>query len=78
MPADHLACRKDVWDAMPDHHKAIMKVAMQALALRNTTINEIQNAKNSVKLADGRVSTCTSGRLKSSPSTCAAVQSAWT
>ena len=51
MPADHLACRKDVWDAMPDHHKAIMKVGMQALALKNTTINEVQNAKNSVKLA---------------------------
>ena len=51
MPADHLACRKDVWDAMPDHHKAILKIGMQALALRNTTINEVQNAKNSVKLA---------------------------
>ncbi|MEL6997538.1 MAG: TRAP transporter substrate-binding protein [Pseudomonadota bacterium] len=51
MPADHLACRKDVWDAMPDHHKAILKVGMQALALKNTTINEVKNAKNSVKLA---------------------------
>ncbi|MEM7059505.1 MAG: TRAP transporter substrate-binding protein [Pseudomonadota bacterium] len=51
MPADHLACRKDVWDAMPDHHKAILKTGMQALALKNTTINEVQNAKNSVKLA---------------------------
>ena len=51
MPADHLACRKDVWDSMPDHHKAIMKVGMQALALRNTTINEVKNAENSVILA---------------------------
>jgi TRAP-type mannitol/chloroaromatic compound transport system substrate-binding protein len=51
MPADHLACRKDVWDAMPDHHKAILKIGMQALALRNTTINEVKNAQNSVKLA---------------------------
>jgi len=51
MPADHLACRKDVWDAMPDNHKAILKIGMQALALKNTTINEVQNAKNSVKLA---------------------------
>ncbi|MGD1925431.1 MAG: TRAP transporter substrate-binding protein [Paracoccaceae bacterium] len=51
MPADHLACRKDVWDAMPDHHKAILKVGMQALALKNTTINEVMNAKNSVTLA---------------------------
>jgi TRAP-type mannitol/chloroaromatic compound transport system substrate-binding protein len=51
MPADHLACNKSVWDAMPAHQQSIMKVAMQALALRNTTINEVANAKNSVKLA---------------------------
>ena len=51
MPADHLACRKDVWDGMPSHHQAILKIGMQALALRNTTINEVKNAQNSVKLA---------------------------
>ena len=50
MPADHLTCRKDVWDAMPDHHKAIMKVAMQALALRNATINEVKNAQTAKDL----------------------------
>jgi len=52
MPADHLACNKEVWDAMPDNHKAILKVGMQALALKNTTINEVSNAKNSVTLAE--------------------------
>jgi len=52
MPADHLACRKDVWDGMPAHHQAILKIGMQALALRNTTINEVKNAQNSVILAD--------------------------
>ena len=46
MPADHLACRKDVWDAMPAHHKKIMEVAMDALALHNATINEVKNAQN--------------------------------
>ena len=46
MPADHLACRKDIWDAMPDHHKRIMIVAMDSLALHNATINEIKNAQN--------------------------------
>ena len=51
MPADHLACRKDVWDGMPAHHQAILKVGMQALALKNTSINEVKNAQNSVKLA---------------------------
>ena len=50
MPADHLACRKDAWDAMPAHHKAIFKVAMQALALRNATINEVQNAQTAKEL----------------------------
>ncbi len=50
MPADHLACRKDVWDAMPAHHKKIMEVAMDSLALHNATINEVKNAQNAVKL----------------------------
>ena len=50
MPADHLACRKDIWDAMPDHHKRIMTVAMDSLALHNATINEIKNAQNAKDL----------------------------
>ena len=51
MPADHLACRKDVWDAMPDSHKRIMKVAMQALGLKNTSIGEIAIAKAAAEQA---------------------------
>jgi len=51
MPADHLACNKDVWDAMPAHHQAILRIGMQALGLKNTTINEVKNAQNSVELA---------------------------
>ena len=50
MPADHLACRKDVWDAMPDNHKRIMEVAMDSLALHNATINEVQNAQTAKDL----------------------------
>ena len=50
MPADHLACRKDIWDKMPANHKAIMKVAMQALALKNATINEVKNAQTAKDL----------------------------
>jgi len=45
MPADHLACNKDVWDAMPEHHQRIMKVAMQALGLKNTSVQEIASAE---------------------------------
>ncbi|MEM8553773.1 MAG: TRAP transporter substrate-binding protein [Pseudomonadota bacterium] len=50
MPADHLACRKDVWDSMPAHHQKIMEVAMDSLALHNATINEVKNAQNAVDL----------------------------
>ena len=50
MPADHLACRKDAWDAMPAHHQKIMEVAMDSLALHNATLNEVNNAKNAVAL----------------------------
>ena len=50
MPADHLACRKDVWDAMPSHHQAILKIAMQALAMRNATVNEVENARTAKTL----------------------------
>ncbi len=50
MPADHLACRKDVWDSMPANHQAIMKVGMQALALKNATANEVENGRTAKKL----------------------------
>ncbi|MEP1933901.1 MAG: C4-dicarboxylate ABC transporter substrate-binding protein, partial [Roseibium sp.] len=50
MPADHLACRKDIWEAMPEHHRKIMEVAMDSLALHNATINEVQNAQTAKDL----------------------------
>ncbi len=50
MPADHLACNKAVWDKMPAHHQAIMKNAMQALALKNATANEVANAQTAKDL----------------------------
>ena len=52
MPADHLACRKDIWDGMPDHHKAILKNSMLVLGLVNTTKNAVLNAQNSVKVQE--------------------------
>ena len=45
MPADHLACRKDIWDDMPDSHKRILKVGMQSLALKTTTKQDIEMQK---------------------------------
>ncbi|WP_170785452.1 TRAP transporter substrate-binding protein [Ruegeria lacuscaerulensis] len=50
MPADHLACRKDVWESMPAHHRKIIEVAMDSLALHNATINEVQNAQTAKDL----------------------------
>ncbi len=45
MPSDHLACNKAVFDAMPAHHQTIMKVAMEALALRTALTFEKANAE---------------------------------
>ncbi|MCV6594143.1 MAG: TRAP transporter substrate-binding protein [Silicimonas sp.] len=54
MPSDHLACNKAVFDALPDHHKRIMKVAMESLALRTALTFEKANAEAAAKLrADG-------------------------
>lgn len=56
MPADHLACRTDLWEEMPESHKAIMKVGMQALALRNATANEVKNAQTAKDLREKGIS----------------------
>lgn len=40
-PALHLACNKETWDAMPEDHQQIMHVAMQDLAIRTATENEL-------------------------------------
>ena len=54
MPSDHLACNKAVFDAMPAHHQKIMKVAMEALALRTALTFEKKNAEAAAQLrADG-------------------------
>jgi TRAP-type mannitol/chloroaromatic compound transport system substrate-binding protein len=37
---------------MPAHHKAILKVGMQALGLKNSTINEVKNAETAKMLRD--------------------------
>lgn len=50
MPADHLACRKDIWDDMPEAHQRIIKVAMQALALKTTTKQDIEMQKAAAEL----------------------------
>lgn len=50
MPADHLACRKDMWDDMPEAHQRILTVAMQALALKTTTKQDIEMQKAATEM----------------------------
>ncbi|MEO0991832.1 MAG: C4-dicarboxylate ABC transporter substrate-binding protein, partial [Pseudomonadota bacterium] len=50
MPSDHLACNKSVWDGMPDHHKRIMEVAMEKLALRQAMQAEKANNEAAAEL----------------------------
>ncbi|KIC49580.1 TRAP transporter substrate-binding protein [Tateyamaria sp. ANG-S1] len=52
MPSDHLACNKAVFDAMPAHHQKIMKVAMEALALRTALTFEKKNAEAAAQLRE--------------------------
>jgi len=52
MPADHLACRKDLWDSMPPEHQSILKNAMLVLGLENTTKNAVLNAQNAVRVQE--------------------------
>ena len=50
MPSDHLACNKDVWDSMPEHHRAIIDTAMQKLSLQTALTFEKANAEAAAKL----------------------------
>ncbi|MBL1404752.1 MAG: C4-dicarboxylate ABC transporter substrate-binding protein [Hyphomicrobiales bacterium] len=50
MPSDHLACNKVKFDAMPENHQRIMKVGMEALALRTALTFEKKNAEAAAKL----------------------------
>ncbi|TFL18156.1 TRAP transporter substrate-binding protein [Jannaschia formosa] len=52
MPSDHLACNKAVWDAMPEHHRAIMNTAMESLALRTALQFEKLNAEAAARLRE--------------------------
>lgn len=50
MPSDHLACNKAKWDAMPEHHRRIMEVAMEKLALRQALAGEKANNETAAEL----------------------------
>jgi len=52
MPSDHIACNKEVWDAMPDHHRLIMEVAIGDIALKSALSFEKQNAEAAAMLTE--------------------------
>ncbi len=52
MPSDHLACNKEVYDSMPEHHKRILNTAMQALALKTALTFEKKNAEAAAMLKE--------------------------
>ena len=47
---ENVVARRQLVDSMPAHHQSIMKVAMQALALKNATANEVANAQTAKDL----------------------------
>lgn len=51
MPSDHIACNKEVWDGLPDHHRMIMEVAISDIALKSALLFEKANAEAAASLA---------------------------
>ncbi|HEX6110971.1 MAG TPA: TRAP transporter substrate-binding protein [Geminicoccaceae bacterium] len=52
MPADHLAIRKDAWDALPEDIQRIFEVAMQKLAFQTAMTYDVENAKAAASLPE--------------------------
>lgn len=52
MPSDHLAIRKDAWDALPEDLKRIIDVAMQKLAFQTALTFEVKNNEAAAMLEE--------------------------
>ena len=52
MSADHLACRTEVWDAIPDAHKAIIETAHRAMAMDLMMNTLVENGEALATLPD--------------------------
>jgi TRAP-type mannitol/chloroaromatic compound transport system substrate-binding protein len=52
MPADHLACNLEVWNALPADLQRIMEVAMRKAALNIAMDGEVRNAAAAVALTE--------------------------
>ena len=52
MSSDHLACNAEVWDAMPEAHRAIIEAAEKNLALDLMTLTLVENGEALVALPE--------------------------
>ncbi|MEL6678082.1 MAG: TRAP transporter substrate-binding protein [Pseudomonadota bacterium] len=52
MPSDHLACRLDAWEALPEHLQRIMDTAMQKLAFQTALTFEVKNTEAAAMLRE--------------------------
>jgi TRAP-type mannitol/chloroaromatic compound transport system substrate-binding protein len=52
MPSDHLAIRKDAWDALPPDLQRIVEVAMEKLAFRTSLAHMYENIKAAKVLSE--------------------------
>ena len=52
MPSDHLAIRKDAWDALPEDLQRIIDVAMQKLAFQTALTFEVKNNEAAAALRE--------------------------
>ncbi len=52
MPSDHLACRLDAWEAMPEDLQRVMEVAMEKLAFQTAMTFEVKNNQAAAQLKD--------------------------
>lgn len=52
MPSDHLAIRKDAWDALPPDLQRIIEVAMQKLSFQTALTFEVKNNEAAAQLVE--------------------------
>lgn len=57
MSSDQLACRTDIWDSLPDKHKAIIEVAQKALSMDLIMLTMLDNGEALAKLPEMGVTT---------------------
>ncbi len=52
MSSDHLACRTDIWEAMPEAHRAIIQTAEKAMAMDLMMMTIVENGEALAKLPE--------------------------